>query len=103
MSETLALPPTLVPERPDFGCLDQLDANRVRPGVRILRHNLKFGARSLLEEITSMPYHDPEDRGWLAGTWWVDLDGRKSSLADMGVIPYQDGRWNGWNWTEVVA
>jgi hypothetical protein len=108
MSEIESIPINLA--RPDFGCVNRLEAHQLRPGVRIMRWNEKYGPDGPLV-VTSMPYRksyaDPICRT-LSAAWWIDLFHEKyrfrshASCADIGVIPYPHGVWNQANWCEVL-
>ncbi len=76
-----------------------LNLKDIKTGVRIVEHNFFLGATTFI--VKSMPFFDD-------GEIWVMAQNEEhgsvdsESLADAGVVPYGNGRWNANNYTTLA-
>ncbi len=81
----------------------------LKPGMVAIRHHQKPGEKEMHYAIKIVS----EPRQSHDGSWYVEIlhqnyDGgwdqydfeSKLYLSDAGVVPYEDGYWNFWNWLE---
>lgn len=93
----------VVKERPNFGSKQVKKASEIEPGKRYRRHHamgtsivfpIRLGVGWIKAKTMGQEFVTAKD---------IEIaDINDGSLADWGVIPYENGMWNRTNWLEKI-
>lgn len=92
--------PSYAVERPDFGPTQVRNADEIKPGQILIKHN--FGEEKNEKKIMVIRLSRVGDNLLIEGEYIDYLNSAKTIcyLSDFGVVPYKSGLWNVFNWLE---